>query len=44
MEGAIITMIVVSPIACCIGLYKLFNHGQMPCINTSNTNTVVPEE
>jgi hypothetical protein len=46
MEGAIITMIIVSPIACCIGVYRLFNHGKLPCINTSNINklnNVIPE-
>jgi hypothetical protein len=46
MEGAILTMIIVSPIACCIGIYKIFNHGHLPCMNTSDIdklNKVIPE-
>jgi len=47
MEGAILALIIVSPIASCIGLYQLFNHGHLPCINTSNIdnlNRVAVEE
>jgi len=46
MEGTILAMIIVSPIACCIGIYRLFNHGELPCVDTSdvnNLNRVVPE-
>lgn len=47
MGGPILAVIIVSPFACCIGLYQLFNHGQLPCIDTSNIdnlNKVYTEE
>lgn len=47
MEGAILVLIIVSPIASCIGLYQLFNNGRLPCINTENIdnlNRVVVEQ
>ncbi len=40
MEGAILAMIIVSPIACCIGIYQIFNHGRLPCVNTTNIDTL----
>ena len=40
MEGAILDMIIVSPVACCIGIYQLFNHGRLPCVNTTNIDTL----
>ncbi len=46
MEGALLVMIIVSPIATCIGLYQCFNGGLLPCINTNNIdnhNQVVPQ-
>lgn len=36
MEGAILAWIIISPVTCCIGLYKCFNHGQLPCIDNHN--------
>ena len=47
MEGAILALIIVSPISFCIGIYQCFNHGRLPCVDTSNVdnlNRVVPEE
>jgi hypothetical protein len=47
MDGGILALIIVSPIASCIGLYQCFNYGRLPCINTSNIdnlNKVVAEQ
>lgn len=47
MHGAILVLIIIAPISGFIGCYKCFNHGKMPCIDTSNIDTlnqVVPEE
>ena len=40
MDGGILALIIVSPIACCIGLYQCFNHGRTPCIDTSNIDNL----
>ena len=40
MEGAILTMIIVSPIAFCIGIYQMFNNGRLPCVNTNNIDNL----
>lgn len=45
MEGALLAFIIAAPVSCCIGLYKCFNYGTMPCIDTSavdNHNKTVP--
>ena len=47
MTGPILAVIIVSPMAFCIGMYQCFNHGQMPFIdlsNVDNLNRVVIEE
>lgn len=47
MTGPILALIIVSPISFCIGMYQLFNHGRLPCVDTSNIdnlNRVVAEE
>lgn len=47
MTGPILAVIIVSPMAFCIGMYQCFNHGQMPFIdlsNVDNLNRVVVEE
>ncbi len=47
MDGGILALIIVTPIAALIGCYQCFNHGRMPCIDTSNIdnrNQVLPEE
>ena len=36
MEGEIILILVFVPIALIVGLYRLFNHGEYPCV-ASNT-------
>lgn len=46
MEGALLALIIVAPIASLIGCYQCFNHGRMPCIDASNIdnhNQVLPE-
>ena len=40
MEGAILALIIVSPFAACIGIYRIFNHGRMPCIDVSNVDNL----
>ena len=40
MTGPILALIIVSPIASCIGLYQCFNHGRLPCINTSTIDNL----
>lgn len=42
MEGAILALIIVSPIACCICTYQLFNNGRLPCMD--NLNKVAIEQ
>ena len=46
MEGAILTFIILSPISFCLVVYRYYNHGQLPCIDTNNIdshNQVIPE-
>lgn len=46
MEGGILALIIVAPIASLIGCYKCFNHGRTPCVDTThidNRGQVVPE-
>lgn len=46
MEGSILAMFIISPIAICLGCYQAFN-GRMPCIHTEhidNINRVAVEE
>lgn len=40
MTGPILALIIVSPMACFIGMYQLFNHGRLPCIDTSNIDNL----
>jgi len=47
MEGGLLALIIVSPIASLIACYRCFNHGKMPCVDTSNIDNhgqVLPEE
>ncbi len=39
MEGSILAMIIVSPIACCLGLYQAFNRG-LPCVHTEHIDNL----
>jgi len=46
MDGAILVMIIVAPIASLIGCFQCFNHGRLPCVDTDNIdnrNQIVPE-
>lgn len=46
MEGALLVLIIVAPIASLLGCYQCFNHGKMPCLNTNNIDNrdqIVPE-
>ncbi len=46
MEGGILALMIVSPIASLIGCYQCFNHGRSPCVDAStidNRGQVVPE-
>ncbi len=36
MEGAILLLIIISPIVFILVMYAFFNNGKMPCIDTSN--------
>ncbi len=36
MEGALLAIIIVAPFASLIGCYQCFNHGRLPCVDTSN--------
>lgn len=40
MDGPILALIIVSPISFCIGVYQCFNHGRLPCIDTSNIDNL----
>lgn len=47
MTGPILALIIVSPMAFCIGMYQCFNNGRLPCVDTSNIdnlNKIVVEE
>jgi hypothetical protein len=39
-DGAIIMFIVIAPIAGLIIIYRIFNHGRMPCINSANIDNL----
>lgn len=46
MDPAILMLSIISPIAGLLLLYKLFNHGRLPCVDTSqidNLNKVAVE-
>ncbi len=43
MEGGIFALIIVSPFACLIGLYQCFNHGRLPCVDTSMIDNLNPQ-
>ena len=46
MEGGILALIIVAPIASLIGCYQCFNHGRLPCVDTThidNREQIVPE-
>jgi hypothetical protein len=36
MEGAILLLLIISPIILILVIYRLFNRGKMPCVDTSN--------
>ncbi len=38
MEGAIIMLIVIAPIAGMIIIYRFLNHGKLPCLDMSYTD------
>ena len=40
MDGGILALIIVSPIASCIGLYQCFNYGRLPCVDASNIDNL----
>lgn len=40
MTGPILALIIVSPMACFIGMYQLFNHGRLPGIDASNIDNL----
>jgi len=46
MTGPILALIIVSPLAGIIGVYRLFNNGNMPCIDSDvdNKNKIIPDE
>lgn len=47
MTGPILALIIVSPMAFCVGMYQCFNHGRLPCLDTTNIdnlNKIVVEE
>ena len=47
MTGPILALVIVTPIACCIGAYHVFNNERLPCINMDtidNHNKVSPEK
>jgi hypothetical protein len=35
MQGSILACLSMSPFACFIGAYRMFNHGRLPCVNSS---------
>jgi hypothetical protein len=46
MDGGILALIIVAPIASLIGCYQCFNRGKTPCVNAStidNRGQVVSE-
>lgn len=46
MNGAILSFVIVSPLAAIIAAYQIFNHGRLPCINTDNIDNrdqILPE-
>jgi hypothetical protein len=46
MEGALLALIIVAPIASLIGCYQCFNHGRLPCVDTTyidNRGQILPE-
>lgn len=38
MQGSIIACLSMSPFACFIGAYRMFNHGRLPCVNSYNVD------
>ena len=43
MAGALLALAIVGPIGLLIGVYRLLNKGEYPCINTNFTRVFVSE-